>query len=59
MKAGDKVRFVEALDEGDEDAVMTVVEMRGDRVLVTDDSLIEWTIQPTQSYFTEELEVIA
>ena len=55
MKTGDQVKFVKPLEDGDAEAVMTVLEDRGERVLVTDNRFAGWTIRPTAVYLKSEL----
>lgn len=52
---GQKVKFAEPMDESEEEIIMTVLELRGDRVLVSDDSLADWDVQPTSVYSSFEL----
>lgn len=47
---GSLVRFREVLEPGDETARFTVVEDRGDRLLVADASGRDWGIVPTYCY---------
>jgi len=54
MKEGDKVRFKEVIDDGDEETVMTVIEMRGDRVLVEEHGT-GMHITPTSVYPISDL----
>ena len=56
MKAGDKVRFVEAKDPGDELCEFTVVEMRGDRVLI--ELVCDMRIRPMSVVLASEVEVV-
>lgn len=56
MKAKDIVKFKEPSDE-EKDALMVVLEMRGDRVLVSDLRFAEWAVPPTDVYAVNELEV--
>lgn len=60
MKKGDKVKFKEIREAGDETLVFEVLEDRGDRALVSVlDNPEEYSIEPTFVYFSSELEVIA
>ena len=52
---GDQVQFAKPLEAGDEAAVMTVLEDRGERVLVTDNRFADWTTKPTAVYLKSEL----
>lgn len=56
MKKGDAVKFSEIKDQGDELARFEVVEMRGERVLVSD-KLSTAAIVPTFVYLVSELEI--
>lgn len=56
MKAKDVVKFKEPSDE-EKDALMVVLEMRGDRVLVSDLRFAEWAVPPTDVYAASDLEV--
>lgn len=59
LQIGDKVRFREVLDDGDELDRMEVLEVRGERVLVR--SLVftlDGAIQPTSVFDKDDLEVI-
>lgn len=58
MKENDIVKFKEPLDEEEETARMKVIEMRDDRVLVTDLRFENWGIPPTDVYSVSELEVV-
>lgn len=55
MQTGDKVKFAQPMDESESTCVMTVIELRGDRVLVSDDIHTDWTIVPTSVYLMSEL----
>lgn len=54
LKPGDQVTFIEAVDAGDEDVRFTVVEDRGDRVLVSLNDA-GFAIVPTFVYQVSEL----
>lgn len=56
MKKGDTVKFKEANEKGEENLLMVVEEMRGDRCLVR--SLINMKIQPTHVYMVNDLVVV-
>jgi hypothetical protein len=58
MKEKDLVKFKECLEDGDEDAVMVILEDRDDRVLVSDLRFKDWTIMPTSVYQKDELMAI-
>ena len=58
MKEKDIVKFKEPSDE-EKDALMVVLEMRGDRVLVSDLRFAEWAIPPTNVYAVADLEVMS
>lgn len=55
MKANDIVKFKEAIEEGDESATMTVIEMRGERALVRNNELVDLAIAPTFVYSVSDL----
>jgi len=57
MKKGDTVKFKEIKERGDELARFVVIEMRGERVLVSD-KLSTASIVPTCVYLVSELAVI-
>jgi hypothetical protein len=56
MKAGDKVRFIEVKDPGDELCEFTVLEVRGDRVLI--ELVCDMPIRPMSVVPAGEVEVI-
>ena len=56
MKAKDIVKFSKPSDE-EKDALMVVLEMRGERVLVSDLRFAKWAIPPTDVYAVSDLEV--
>lgn len=58
MKEKDIVKFKNPLDEDEKDALMVVVEMRGDRVLVIDLRFSNWTAPPSDVYTISDLEVV-
>jgi hypothetical protein len=58
MTEKDIVKFREPMEEGEENLRMVVLEMRGDRVLVTDLSMVNFPIPPTMVYAVSDLEVV-
>lgn len=52
---GDTVRFREVVEAGDAEARMIVLELRGERVLVTDTRHAHWNIKPTAVYPAADL----
>lgn len=57
MKAKDIGKFKEPTEE-EKDALMVVLEMRDDRVLVSDLRFAQWTVPPTDVYAVSDLEVL-
>lgn len=58
MKVGTKVMFIEWKEEGDDTDVMTVVEDRGERLLVTSSHCEHFKITPTFVVRKEEVKEI-
>jgi len=58
MKEKDIVKFKQPIDEEEKVALMVVIEMRDDRVLVSDLRFSNWDIPPTSVYPVNDLEVI-
>jgi hypothetical protein len=58
MKEKDIVKFKEPINEDERAALMVVIEMRDDRVLVSDLRFSNWDIPPTDVYSVNELEII-
>ena len=56
MKGKDIVKFSNPSKE-EEDALMIVLEVRGDRVLVSDLRFAKWAVPPTDVYAVSDLEV--
>lgn len=59
MKSKDIVKFKEPANEEEEKSLMVVIEMRGNRVLVSDLRFSDWRIHPTDVYSKSDLEVVA
>lgn len=57
MKDKDIVKFRNPIDEEEEKALMVILEMREDRVLVSDLRFSEWAVPPTDVYSITDLEV--
>ena len=55
MKTGDKVKFTFPLDEREKESVMEVLELRGERVLVTDLRFEKERIKPTFVFLMSDL----
>jgi len=58
MKEKDVVKFKDPINEDEKNALMVVVEMRGERVLVRDLRFADWGIPPTDAYLVTDLEVV-
>ena len=58
MKSKDIVKFKEPANEEEENSLMVVLEMRGNRVLVSDLRFSDWNIPPTDVYSESDLEVV-
>jgi hypothetical protein len=58
MKSEDIVKFKELANGEEKEALMVVLEMRGDRVLVSDLRFSGWGVPPTNVYPLSDLEVI-
>lgn len=58
MKEKDIVKFKEPVDEDEKVALMVVMEMRDDRVLVSDLRFSTWDVPPTSVYPVNDLEVV-
>lgn len=57
MKEKDIVRFKAPQNSDEKDAKMIVLEMRGNRVLVSDLRFSKWIIPPFEVVLADELEV--
>ncbi len=57
MKAKDINKFKVPADAEERDALMVVLEMRGDRVLVSDLRFSKWAVPPTDVYAVSDLEL--
>ncbi len=57
MKNGDTVKFAQCLEPGDDTLTFTVLEMRGDRVLV--EANVGMRLNPTYVYPTADMVVCA
>jgi hypothetical protein len=55
MKAKDIVKFKEPVSDEEKEALMVVIEMRGDRALVSDLRFSNWSVPPTDVYAVSEL----
>jgi hypothetical protein len=55
MKVGQKVKFKEILEQGDEELRFIVLEDKGDRVLVQ--AVVDLPFPPTYTYLKSELVV--
>jgi hypothetical protein len=53
---GQTVKFAEPMDESESTCRMKIIELRGDRALVSDDMHTDWNITPTSVYLLSELE---
>jgi hypothetical protein len=58
MKAKDVVKFKEPVNDEERDALMVIIEMRGDRALVADLRFSNWDLPPTDVYSVNDLEVV-
>lgn len=58
MKAKDIVKFKNPIDRDEADSLMVVLEMRGERVLVSDLRFSEWAVPPSSVYALNDLEVV-
>lgn len=58
LKKGDMVQFREVVDEGDEDLLFVVTEVRGDRALFTCIN-VGFAIPPTYVYPVEDMTLCA
>lgn len=58
MKEKDIVKFREPISGDEKTALMVVIEMRGERVLVSDLRFTNWGVPPTTAYLVKDLEVI-
>ena len=58
MKEKDVVKFKEPMNEDERVALMVILEMRGERVLVSDLRFSNWGIPPTNVYSVRDLEVV-
>lgn len=58
MKEKDIVKFKEPLTEDEENALMVILEMRDERVLVSDLRFANWGIPPTNVYSAKDLQVV-
>jgi hypothetical protein len=54
----DVVKFKEPINEDEKEALMVVLEMRGDRALVSDLRFSDWSVSPTDVYPVTDLEVV-
>ena len=55
MTTGTLVRFATPQNDDEKAAIMSVVEDRGDRVLVTDTRFADWRVRPTAVYPKSDL----
>lgn len=58
MKEKDIVKFKEPIIDDEKKALMVVIEMRGDRVLVSDLRFSNWSIPPTDVFAVSDLIVV-
>ena len=58
MTEQDIVKFKNPLSEEEKDALMVVLEIRDDRVVVSDLRFAEWAIPPTDVYALNDLEFV-
>lgn len=58
MEVKSIVKFREPLNEEEANSLMIVLEVRDDRVLVSDLRFSEWTAPPTDVYLVKDLIVV-
>lgn len=58
MQEKNIVKFKNPMDEDEKSSVMVVLEMRGDRALVSDLRFSEWAVPPTDVYSIDDPEVV-